>query len=112
MRVQGLGRTAVQRIAEGYVVGSSWQGLFARLAIEPPFRILVRQFLKLLKPSVHTRALWELSPRPPYLIGMLAAAHQALRQGSKETKMYPAIDLRAGVLAKPDRDRALLPLQP
>ena len=64
-------------------MSASWQGFLGRLASEPPFRILVRQCLKLLKPSIHTRALWELSPRPPYLIGTLAAAQQALRQGVK-----------------------------
>jgi hypothetical protein len=52
-----------------------------RLAKEPPFRVLTRALLKRLPVSVRTRALWELSPRPAYLAGLLAAADQARRQG-------------------------------
>lgn len=62
----------------------SGNGFFQRLAIEPPFRILVRQALQLFKLSTQTRALWEISRRPQYLIGTLAAAEQARRQGVKE----------------------------
>jgi hypothetical protein len=52
----------------------------ARLGMEPPFRILVRALLKPLNISAKTRALWELSKRPAYLLGVHAAAKQALKQ--------------------------------
>ena len=52
-----------------------------RLAKEPPFRVLVRGFLSRVSASVDTRALWELSSRPAYLVGVLEAARQASRQG-------------------------------
>lgn len=51
-----------------------------RLGMEPPFRILVRALLKQLNVSAKTRALWELSKRPAYLLGVLTAAQQALKQ--------------------------------
>ncbi|MGE5492807.1 MAG: hypothetical protein ACM31P_16140 [Actinomycetota bacterium] len=51
-----------------------------RLAMEPPFRIVVRALLKRLKVSVKTRALWEVSKRPAYLLGVLTAAEQAIKQ--------------------------------
>ena len=57
-----------------------WHAM-ARLAKEPPFRIFARALLKGLPVSVRTRALWELSLRPAYLAGVLAAADQARRQG-------------------------------
>jgi hypothetical protein len=52
-----------------------------RLAMEPPFRLLVRTFLKGVPVSASTRALWDLSERPPYLIGVLHAARRAIREG-------------------------------
>jgi len=55
-----------------------------RLFSEPPFRILARAALRMMKPSVSTRALWEISERPVYLLGVLAAAQQAIRQDVKE----------------------------
>jgi hypothetical protein len=55
-----------------------------RLAKEPPARILVRALLKLLPVSVETRALWELSPRPAYLVGVFHAALEAKREGVRE----------------------------
>lgn len=51
-----------------------------RLAREPPFRIVARALLKHLPVPVETRARWELSPRPEYLMGIVAAAQQARRQ--------------------------------
>ncbi|MCC6250691.1 MAG: hypothetical protein IT499_23390 [Rubrivivax sp.] len=51
-----------------------------RIGMEPPFRILSRALLGRLKVSVQTRALWDLSKRPAYLLGLVAAAEQAQRQ--------------------------------
>jgi hypothetical protein len=51
-----------------------------RLAMEPPFRILARAWMQFTKPGVRTRALWEVSARPAYLVGLVAAAEQARRQ--------------------------------
>jgi len=55
-----------------------------RLAHEPPFRIVARAILKRMNVSVETRAHWELSLRPPYLIGLVEAANQANQQGHEE----------------------------
>lgn len=51
-----------------------------RLGAEPPLRILVRALLKRLPVSTRTRARWDVSPRPAYLLGLVAAANQALKQ--------------------------------
>jgi len=51
-----------------------------RLGMEPPMRLLVRALLKRFPVSVRTRALWELSRRPVYLLGVLSAAEQAIRE--------------------------------
>ena len=55
-----------------------------RLAQEPPFRVVARALLRHLPVSVATRARWELSSRPEYLVGLVAAATQARRQGLSE----------------------------
>jgi len=59
---------------------SAFGDLFSRLSMEPPFRIVARAFLKRLRPSAATRMLWDISERPAYLMGVLAAAHQAVKQ--------------------------------
>jgi hypothetical protein len=51
-----------------------------RLAIEPPFRLFVKHALALLPCSVDIRAKWDLSARPPYLMGVLFAAREARAQ--------------------------------
>lgn len=51
-----------------------------RLLREPPFRVVARACLLHLPVSIETRARWELSPRPEYLLGLVAAAQQARRQ--------------------------------
>ncbi len=51
-----------------------------RIGMEPPFRILSRALLGRLGVSVQTRAMWDLSTRPAYLTGLVAAAEQAQRQ--------------------------------
>src|SRR5260370_1966092 len=58
--------------------------LLRRLAIEQPFRMLAKQILALLPCSIDGRALWDLSARPQYLVGVLFAAQEALRQGIPE----------------------------
>ncbi len=58
--------------------------LIIRLGMEPPFRILARALLKQKSVSSKTRALWELSERPAYLLGVLTAAEQALKQKVSE----------------------------
>jgi hypothetical protein len=63
--------------------GGRWWFL-ARLGMEPPFRVLVRALLKRMNMSAKTRALWELSKRPAYLLGVLTAANQALKQNVPE----------------------------
>lgn len=63
------------------VTERSW---LERLAMEPPFRILARAILKRANCAAERRALWELSPRPAYLLGVYAAAVQALSQNVSE----------------------------
>jgi hypothetical protein len=57
--------------------------VMTRIAEEPPFRLLARAVVKRLKTSVRTRAHWDVAERPQYLVGMLGAADQALRQGAR-----------------------------
>jgi hypothetical protein len=56
----------------------------SRLAAEPPFRLVARAAMRYMKLAVRTRAQWELSPRPAYLLGLVTAAEQALRQRERE----------------------------
>ena len=56
-------------------------GRLKKLGMEPPFRLFVRGLLRLLPVSVSTRALWDLSERPHYLLGVISAARRALRDG-------------------------------
>lgn len=48
---------------------------------EPPLRLLVKGLYGVLPVSTSTRALWDISPRPNYLSGVLLAARQALEEG-------------------------------
>ena len=58
--------------------------MLRRLASEPPFRLLAKHVLALFPCSVETRARWELSARPNYLMGTLFAAQRARAQGIAE----------------------------
>ncbi len=55
-----------------------------RLGKEPPLRLLVKTILMQLKVSVKTRALWDISERPAYLMSVLTAAQQAVKQNVPE----------------------------
>jgi hypothetical protein len=55
-----------------------------KLGMEPPFRLFVRALLKRLPVSVTTRALWDISNRPAYLLGLLFGAQRALEEGVRE----------------------------
>lgn len=60
-----------------------WTALIAaskRLAKEPPFRLFIQAGLRAVPTSVRTKAMWDLGPRPNYLVGVLAAAEQARRE--------------------------------
>jgi hypothetical protein len=54
--------------------------MLRRLAMEPPFRIIVRALMKYMPVSLETRVRWELSKRPAYLLGVYQAAMQARSQ--------------------------------
>ena len=56
-------------------------GRLKKLAMEPPFRLFFRGLLRLLPVSAESRALWDLSERPQYLLGVISAARRALRDG-------------------------------
>jgi hypothetical protein len=60
------------------------RSIFQRLAAEPPFRLFVKHTLALLPCSVETRARWDLSARPHYLVATFFAAGQARREGIPE----------------------------
>jgi hypothetical protein len=59
-------------------------GTISKILREPPFRILTKALYGILPVSVETRALWDISPRPNYLNGLLLAAHQAQSEGVEE----------------------------
>jgi hypothetical protein len=61
-------------------MGTRGRQFIERLAAEPPLRILARGLVGKIKCLSSTRALWDLSARPPYLLGIVAAAAQAKRQ--------------------------------
>jgi hypothetical protein len=52
-----------------------------RLSEEPPFRLIAKPLVKRLAQSVRTKARWDVSPRPQYLAGVLAAADEARLEG-------------------------------
>jgi hypothetical protein len=51
---------------------------------EPPIRLLVKAMCRVLPVSVATRSLWDISPRPNYLAGLMLAAQQARQEGVAE----------------------------
>ncbi len=63
------------------VNGEHLRGKLKRLAMEPPIRLLSRLILKRMPIPASTRALWDLSERPAYLLGLNFAARQAIREG-------------------------------
>lgn len=72
----------------------------ARIAQEPPFRIAARAALPWLRPRLATRALWDLSERPQYLLGVYEGARQALRQDVREISVLEfGVAGGAGLLA-------------
>ena len=58
--------------------------MLAKILKEPPIRLIVKALYGVLPVSVTTRALWDVSPRPNYLAGVLLAAQQALSEGVRE----------------------------
>jgi len=59
-------------------------GIWHQLAMEPPFRLFIRAWLKRANVSAQIRALWELSQRPAYLLGVLTGVEQALKEDVRE----------------------------
>ncbi len=55
-----------------------------RLGHEPPFRLFSRFVLKQFPLPVEVRALWDISPRPAYLLGLVMAAEEARTQNRPE----------------------------
>jgi hypothetical protein len=62
--------------------------LLLRVAEEPPLRIAARALVKRLPTSIRTKAHWDVSPRPQYLAGVLAAADQAAQEGVEQISAY------------------------
>jgi hypothetical protein len=59
-----------------------------RLAEEPPFRLFTKACINRLPVSVRVKARWDVSSRPQYLAGILAAADEALHEGVKKISAY------------------------
>ena len=71
-----------------------------RLAMEPPFRLLVWALFHVIPPSVQTRARWAVSKRPAYLLGVVTAAEQAIKQGLRQISVVEfGVAGGAGLLA-------------
>jgi hypothetical protein len=60
------------------------QEALIHLGQEPPFRLFTRFVLRRLPVSAATRSLWDISPRPAYLLGLVMAAQQARAEGQPE----------------------------
>lgn len=84
------------------------KAMLRRLAMEPPFRIVARALLPHLRPDIDTRSLWELSPRPHYLLGILQAARQARAQNlSRIAVMEFGVASGRGLLVMQDEAEAV-----
>ena len=59
-----------------------------RLSEEPPFRLITRATIKRLPCTIRTKARWDVASRPNYLVGVLAAADQAKREGVSAISAY------------------------
>lgn len=68
--------------------------LLSRLAKEPPIRIFAQKFVKYTTTSIRAHAMWDTSPRPNYLLGVLKAADQA-----REEKISRILAIEFGVAA-------------
>ena len=67
---------------------SKIQEFLKRLCEEPPFRLFGKAAVKRFAKSVRTKARWDVASRPHYLVGMLAAADQALKEGVAEISAF------------------------
>lgn len=63
-------------------------GVLNRVLKEPPFRLFTRAIIKRFAKSVRARAFWDVSARPNYLAGVLAAANEAKEEGVTEISVY------------------------
>jgi hypothetical protein len=57
---------------------------FAKILKEPPLRLVMKALYGVLPVAASTRALWDISPRPNYLSGVLLAAQQARDEAIQE----------------------------
>jgi hypothetical protein len=46
--------------------------ILKQIGKEPPFRLFVKLLVTMFVNSVRTKANWDVSPRPPYLVGVLS----------------------------------------
>jgi hypothetical protein len=59
-----------------------------RLAAEPPFRIFCKAIIKRLPLSIRVKAQWDVASRPHYLLGVLAAADEAIQEGVEAISVF------------------------
>lgn len=57
------------------------RGFAGRLCAEPPIRMLARPLVRVLPFSQRTKAAWDATERPHYLVGVLRAADEARAEG-------------------------------
>jgi hypothetical protein len=58
-----------------------FSSLLSRVAKEPPIRVFSQKIVKYMTSSLRAQAMWDTSPRPNYLLGVLKAADQAREEG-------------------------------
>jgi hypothetical protein len=61
----------------------NFKSAMTKILREPPFRLATKAAVSLFSDPVR-RSLWDVSPRPQYLLGLITAAFQAKKQGISE----------------------------
>jgi len=64
------------------------RSFLTRMGEEPPFRLFTKAIVKRSPVSIRTKARWDVVARPHYLVGVLEAADEALREGVKEISVF------------------------
>ncbi len=82
--------------------------VLTRAAMEPPVRLFSKALLTITSHDVERRARWDISQRPAYLLGVLTAAKQALKQNVPEISVLEfGVAGGSGLLALQDEARAV-----
>ncbi|MCI0621671.1 MAG: hypothetical protein L0387_08385 [Acidobacteria bacterium] len=71
-----------------YMASNRISESLVRLAMEPPFRLFARAAIKRFPCSIRTKAKWDAVDRPQYLVGVIAAADEAIREGVGDISVF------------------------